>query len=542
MSEHQESRSQRRSFLPGGTFDERLLPPQARLVRGATDPGIWAAAVNMHYAMIDPDTMKPWHGQELAPGAAATFQRATADCHTWAAERSEEPEGRAHDLAESARGHAGEAVDRIENIGTVLDDLYQGPSGALITGQTLLAEHQAAQELAAAREHDGDTRHQEHRFEHAWVVLAVGVFALLDMILLWRPLLGLGFRQDAGMLIKWCVGLGMATGQALFIESAIRLYQKAERVCRDRRDARTDYNRTVRTAGPSALAVAPPPELEAVRAADDRLLTVERLVALAAAFTGVICAARVAILGRQTALSMIEATLFAAIVGLVLGGLVLLLAWLSRRGNQLGDRLVRGAAAVALLEGKLQEAREAIAECRERAWADLTASEAASTAARATQEAVAGDYWAAMLLACSWVGYDSTLVPRPDLSGYRSPLADLTDELRRSVETRLTAIDEWLARRLNVRAATPVTPALVAGHFPAALPASAAPPPPGTVVVRRPEIELLPEPKSAHRLLLAGAVLTVGVAAAAGVLAPTQGSAPGSLSAPHPYHVELTDR
>jgi hypothetical protein len=538
VSEYTQNQSERRSSqLPGGSFDERTLPPQARLVRGATDPGVWAAAVNMHNNVIDPRTGTTWHDQDLATVATATFHRATADCLTLAVERSGGAEDAAQEHAERARGHADVAVDRIENIGTLLEDLYEGPSGALITGQALLLEHQAAQELATRRERDGDTRHLESRFEHAWVVTAVLVFALLDLILLWRPLLGLGFRQDAGTVIRWCVGLGLAAAQSLFIESAVRLYQRAERACRDRRDARSDYNRTVRTTGGNGAE--PPPELGDVLAADDRLVRMERVVAAAATFTGVICAVRVAILGRETALPMIEAGVFAAIVGLVLGGLILLLAWLSQRGNQLGDRLPRGAAAVAELEADLQAAREAIADCRERAWAELSASETSSTAAMSAREAVANDYWTAELLACGWLGYDSASLSRPEMADCQIPLARLTGQLRRAIENRLGAIDQWLADRPNIRATTLTTAAAItagAAAGTAPLP-SIAPPPMRTVIVYPPEIELLPEPRAPHLLVLAGAALTVAAAVVAAVYAPTPGGDSGPLAAPHAQHI-----
>lgn len=515
------------SRLPGRAFREEMVPIAAKVVRGATPTGIWGAAVYMHNIIVDPTTGKPWHGKELDVMAPSAFQQGTAEFVSVAVKESEAEDATAHDHAERARQHVDQAVDRIEHTATILDDLYDGPNGSPVTGLDLIVQYQADQVVAGQREAEGDTRHLDRRFEHGWVVIAAGVLAILDLILLWRPLLGLGYGFNSDSVVKWVVGGALAAAQALFIESVLRYYRRVERASCDRRSALTDYNRSVglkAARGDLSASVDPQPNPEDLVSADQRLSIAERLVIGAATMTGVVCGVRVAILGRESGFSVVESAVFASIIGVVIGALVILLAWLAQRGNQLGDRLRRGEESVARVEAEVQQARAAVADLREQAWSELSQSQTLSTAAAQTRDEIADSYWAAMSLTCSWVGFDSDKIPRPDSQLCRVSILTLTTKLRASTENRLHGIDAWLAQRSTVRRPVAAAMAAISAVTPAAttavVPVSTAPPSANQVVVIKPGVPVPAEPKRAAGLVAIGAAVTVAAAVAAAMFAP----------------------
>lgn len=242
---------------------------------------------------------------------------------------------------------------------------------------------------------------------------------------------------------------------------------------------------------------------------------------------GVIAVSRVAFLSRGAGQSIAEATLFGAVVGLILGGLVLLLGSVACRGNRLGDRLQAGAAVIAGIESRVQEGEQRVGAERDAARTELTAAEDARAQANDTREWVIGEYRQAVLLATGWLGLTA---PPVDLVVPRElEIADAAARQVQRVTAKLDAIDQWLSS--STPADTPDGRASAQGT---ALELAAGAPPPmetppapagllvpriGGVVPLSPQLP--PPPTEPWWLLLAGAAAAVAIAAGAAFIAPT---------------------
>ncbi|GAA3853311.1 hypothetical protein GCM10022243_18620 [Saccharothrix violaceirubra] len=492
------------SLLPVGTVYDGELPDRLRRAYGTTDIGVWSVAFDAYNNVVDIGTGKPWADGDVDDLAIGALEQTAAQCQKWAADRTEDQDREALRTYEEAAASAAGALDWIEHTDTVLDEVVDGTEGAT-TARRLISDHERDQVLATQREADGDTRHRKHRIEHVWVVIAAFVLALLDVFLLWKPLLGLGFQGSSDMLLKWVIGTAFAVGQALFIERALHVYTQAERDDVDRRDAVRDYNRELRRGALNPQ----DPGLDGVAEADRKLRTACRWLLAAALCTAVVAAVRVALLAGATGLPAVEGAVFASVVGLVLGGLVVLLGMAGARGNLLGDRLRWGRSVVAEVDGRVQEGRDKVAERREEARRHLLRADLIAAEATGRRHDIIAGYHQAMLLACSWSGADRKVLRRLEIEPRSLPVADHSKTLCRTVNGKLEAVDAWLANRPSPlpMAHSQAPLALPSGKF--RLPAVR----PGAGVVRYGAQHELPEEPGISPWLLAGSALVVVVAA-----------------------------
>ncbi len=437
----------RNRTLRGRNFADEHLPAQLLAGRGSTDPQVFEIAAEIYVAVIDPRTTRPWHEASADSLASTAFAGAIARCQQEAVGLSTAEEASSQHRARVAGEATGFAEDMMYEAKRIRDDPVEDASGTQCPASEALAAHRADRALAAERESDGDTAHLKKPLENAWIVIGAIVFAFLDMLLLWRPLLGLGPLGSSGMLLKWVVAGFFIVAQALFIAITLRHYRDRERESRDRRDAVQDHNRAAHRAvdqGNPSAAVQRTPEIKAIRQADRKLAIAQDWLVTAATVLGVIGAVRVALLARGNGQSVVEATLFGAIIGLILGGLVLLLGWVSCRGNHLGDRIRAGAEVAAGINAREQQQRREVEAARDAARGAINDADQARNDAAETREWVVNTYLQALLLASRWLAQPP---PRAEELVVRRSLPT-TDDVTlpaQTVTSRLTEIDSWLA-------------------------------------------------------------------------------------------------
>jgi hypothetical protein len=524
--------------LPSGAFHERTLPAQAIAARGnVNDEGVWSAAVSMHLNAVDPRTGRPYNADvPLEHAAEGAVEVAASNCRSTAIAYSAASDELAVKLLADAARHLSSAVDQMENSASILQEAVPDPDGGLVTVTRLQVIHEQDQALAQQRSAEGDSRHTQSTLETAWRLIAASMLALLDVLLLWKPLLNLTWEANSGAVFRWSIGAGLAGLQVLFIEWAMRSYVTAERTSVDRRGAVDDFNRALSVVLGRKDQRAP--NREEVVDADRQMDRAYRLLTLAAAFIAVIGGVRVAVLARRAALPIYEAAVFATIIGIILGAVVVLLARLYCRGNLLGDRLESERAVLTEIDGRIQHVRGAVAQEREDAQAAMTGADLAAKHAAELRYRTATDYWRAVQLAWTWFGLRHSLLDYDDFQRRALPVPNDTDAGRATVRENLDLVGAWLANRpvlLTAPAPVPVpTAAAVAAltaredWFPnasnlPALPPSVAPPPAlGPAVVYRPEaIELPAVPKPPHWWMLAGVVATILAAVTTAWLAPS---------------------
>jgi Recombinase zinc beta ribbon domain/Recombinase len=134
--------------------------------------------------------------------------------------------------------------------------------------------------------------------------------------------------------------------------------------------------------------------------------------------------------------SQTEAVVVGSAVGLVLGGLVVLLARLACRDNRLGDRLRAGAAVQLAVDDRRRPRRGCAGPDRGRASAGVGRRRAGVGRCPASL----GD-----LLAASWLDLERPPIYDNDLiSPRRLEVAEATERLIDDVQRRLAAVDAWL--------------------------------------------------------------------------------------------------
>ena len=172
--------------------------------------------------VADPQTGRPWSGADnpadLEKAARPAFAQTVTMLQEDAVGASIPFDLVALEAAERASSRTTEAESARERTGRIQDDVVEYPPGASATVREAMADYAADRDLGAQRRHEGDSRHEVVPVARHWVVLAAVLLAILDVALLWRPLLGLGAVDDAGALYKWALAVGFAGLQAFFID------------------------------------------------------------------------------------------------------------------------------------------------------------------------------------------------------------------------------------------------------------------------------------------------------------------------------------
>lgn len=427
--------------------DDESTPPQGR-----PEPQVAVRAAITHNRVADPETGRPWSGADnpvdLEKAARPAFAQAVTMLQEDAVGASITFDLTALEAAERAAGRTAVAETARERTERIHDDVVEYPPGGSATVREVMADYEADRKVGDERRREGDSRHEVAPVARHWVVLAAVLLAVLDVALLWRPLLGLGALDDAGALYKWALAVGFAGLQAFFIDLAVNLYREADRDSAERRARVGDHNRWIDRAIAARDKVAmstPPPPAHEVKAADDRMRTRRRWLYAAAAGVGIVGVFRVAFLSRAAGQSLAEAVVFGSVVGLVLGGLVVLLARLACRGNRLGDRLRAGAAVQLAVDERVAEGREEVARARAEAGRELVSAERARVWAVDVREWVVAQYRSVILLAASWLDLERPPIDDNELiSPRRLEVADAAKRLIDAVQERLAVVDAWL--------------------------------------------------------------------------------------------------
>ena len=470
--EGEQHRNPRR--LQDRNIAEEDVPPRARAVWASVNEQVGMIAVLVHNMVVSPVTGQPWNNRTQADIAAPAFAKGLAMAQQEASDLSSPDDEEYLLRANQADQHADLCGTLIEDTNKIVDDTVEYPPGSRGSGREAIAKHRADRALAGEREVVGDSWHQKAEIERYWIIIVAVVLAALDVMLLWRPLLNLGWITSAGALYKWVLAFAFAGAQALYIDLAIHGYRERERENRELRDAIKDHNRAARGGlirRDLTAVTQPPPPVRDLPTVDEQLRTAYRWLLATAIGVGAIGVFRVAFLSRGSGQSIVEATLFGAFVGMVLGALVLLLGVFACRGNRLGDRLRAGAAVVVDIENRVQEGARQVGEARDAARIELTAAEAARARAEDTREWVLGQYWQALLLAAGWLGMAKPLLDQTELVAPRKlSIANSATGQVQKVTDKLKMTDRWLT-----------ADGLVASIEPAATP-DATPATPGTAL------------------------------------------------------------
>jgi hypothetical protein len=505
------------------------LPPQAPAALSTTDKGVWSTAVNLYKNAIDLRTGKAYNDRPLADVAEGSVRLAASACHSLAIDYTSASERQIETLEVRAATHLASAIDHIEHTDVIMTEPLVGPDGEIIDAQILQALHRKDERLARERSAEGDSRHTEQTWASGWRILASTLLGLLDVLLLWKPLLNLSFESSSGSVFRWAIGGGLAALQVLGIEWSARVYVAAERLSVDRRGAIGDYNRPLKTG--RVVGNAPPPERDALVEADQRTAHAYRGLVLIAAFIAIIGGVRVAVLARRAALTNWEAALFGVIIGLILGVLVIQMARLYCRGNLLGDRLRAESEALAVLNEKIQHARGVIAGERESALEALAAADLVCGQADRIRDRTVADYWSAVKLAWIWFGLPYTSLNYDAFVREARPEVVDTAATRDELREKLAKVNQWLGNRPTMFTVRPPAPQLGAG-----VPTDSPDPNTRFMPLQRPKgdelvivgprtVDMPTEPQPPHMWMLIGAGLTVVATLVTALLAPGPDSA-----------------
>ena len=416
------------------------MPEPARSLVGLVAPDVLSIAVEIYNTAADPRTGEPRRPDTHAAACDQAFEAAWTSAQEDCAVAADRSDAEYLAAADSALAAAHEALDLTEQADAVLDRTVPAPGGAQLTRRRVAEQHLADERLARARADDGDSRHLQAPIGRPIVALGAGVYGLLDLFLLYFPILNLSFTVDEpGDVLRWLIGLVLAVGQALALEQALQRYRSAERAGTDLRDSFGDFNRSV-DRQPEA-----PPALTDLDAADQRFRRAQRFLLTMAVITAVLAAWRIAVLTRDAGLSVPDGALFGSGIGLTLGMLVLLLGAQLCRGNALGDRLDQGAAVVEETDRIRRADAEAAAEVRRTGLDALEEARKQRAGGDEIRAAVVGAYWDGMQRAAVWLGVGRP--PAPGQDGQRiRPLPVLIDAADRvdRAEHALDRVGRWL--------------------------------------------------------------------------------------------------
>jgi len=514
-----------RKQLPSRALDEWKLSEQAKLVRGQVDPDVFATAAAIHNGVIDPGTGQPWGGHPIEVLFVNSCAAMVSECQNWTREQCRPHDDCSLQRTTEALKVVAVAKDAMQDMQKAREENVKDLLGGVSPIRDVISKHKSDLVLAADRERDGDNRHLDKPVAHAWIVVVASVFAVLDLVLLWRPVFQLAAVDSARMLGKWIAAFALTAATTLSIEMTVRHYRRQERQSTDRRDAVRDRNRAVHrvASGNLTVIIEQAPDLKQIDTADGKLRSAGALLVGAAALTAVIGAARVAYLARGSGLSILESALFAVVAALFLGGLVVLMGLLSCRGNRLGDRLRFGTEVVKGIEQRDRESWEVVAEDREEARRLLVSADDAAAQAADTRAWVVEGYQQSMLLSCGWCGLDISVLRRVDFGAGSRPLLGEAAGKNKEVVALLTVIDEWLAEprgaveRLRQQETVPALPA-APGHA-SALMGTVPPPEEGQPsTVRSLDSPLPEEPRMSRRLMTFAVATAVATAVLVAVL------------------------
>lgn len=345
------------------------IPPPGRPLVNSISGEILGIAIEVHNDVADPQTGKPHApnnvNQSVAVAVDVAWTAAQED-----AQRAARPIDDAFVARAATAAHlGGEALALMAETDAIPHQMVEAPSRAQLSRRQVAHEHRADDELARRHEAEGDHRHRQREVPRWVVVVGAVVYGLVDLLLLYVPVLNLGEISDTGDVVRWGVAIVLSMAQAILLELALNAYRQAEREGTDLRNAVRDRNHDV-TADRRAADVDPVDIAEA----DARLVRAQYWLVSLAGITGVLTAFRIAILVREALRPNVEAALFGAAIGLVLGLLVLVLGRALCRGNALGDRLTAGGEVIAETDELVENGLAEVRDTRSRIDACLTAA------------------------------------------------------------------------------------------------------------------------------------------------------------------------
>lgn len=436
-------------------FDPANLPPQARGAVGVVDPDVLLIAAEIHSPVVDPSSWRPWNGQPMNLLAAAAFAASATKCQRQAADLSTPFDKDALDSIASADEATRDARQAIDDAESVEEQQFPAIGGGVSTARATKAEHGEDRATADDRVGRGESRHTQHRVGDKAIAVAAAVFALTDLVLLWRPILGLVFPPPTPtMMWSWVLAIVLTVGQGLMIHLSIRWYRDRERVCVDRRESVHDHNQALR----SGRRIRPSADQDQVKEADHDFRVATWVLLAAAAGTGVLVAFRVAKLVREGGMDIGDSALLGTLLGLCLAALVVLAGFVACRGNGLGERLRAGEEILTQIQARVDDYREQAVNARDAAHDFLASATGLAAQADELREYVVSTYRQGMLLAGGWLGLEQVPSEAKNLAAPRTlPQRTEAERMRTQVETRLASVDGWLT---NHRPAGPARAAL----------------------------------------------------------------------------------
>lgn len=421
---------------PTVVLDKSLLSEQAKHTWGLVPADVLAIAVLVQNSVVDYKTGKSHDPERKGEMAAAAIDAAFVNAEDEAADESASSDRRYRALAAQANASADAAVGATLEADKVLEQEVMTSVGTP-TRRMVAKDHAEHLELAKLRADAGDTRHTQDSLGR-WVILTCAiVYGLLDLILLFRPLLNLGTISEAGDLANWLIAIVLSGAMAVALDQVLKYHQTTERAATDRRDALLDHNRRVRLASATTEA----PDLQEVAAADRRLLVMQYLLVGQAIITAILAAVRITFLARDEGRSIVESTLFGAAVGLVLGILIIVLGRTLCRGNQLGDQLDAEGEIVdetrELRDNGVKEARRLRDEARDH----LDEAKAARAESWGIRQTVYAKYLKGVKQASVWLDVDR---PDTDVTARQASVIILGDELAEAADEKIKRVRLWL--------------------------------------------------------------------------------------------------
>lgn len=499
------------------------VPPQGRpLVNsGRISAETLGIAVEVHNDVADPHTGQPHAPKHLDRSVAVAVEVAWTAAQEDAQRAARPIDDAFVARAATAAGLADDALAQMAETDAIAHQMVEAPSGAQLSRQQVAQEHRADDELARRHEAEGSHRHRQREVPRWVVVVGAVVYGLVDLLLLYVPVLNLGGISDAGDVVRWGVALVLSMAQAILLELALNGYRQAEREAIDLRDAVRDRNHAVKVER-----IAADVDPVDIAGADDRLVRAQNWLVLLAGVTAVLAAFRIAVLVREAQRPIAESALFGAAIGLVLGLLVWVLGRTLCRGNALGDRLAAGGEVIAETDELVENGLADVRDLRTQIDAWLAAARKARGRGDEVRYAIVAAYKQGIDRALIWLD-----VPGPAGSGVH----DVTQReipVVRDGERHVTAAEAVLARIatwLGEDAAAALHRQIESGPF-----AEAEPAPTGrtaaleytgqttgaTTIFVSPIQALTPMPPEPRVLLGAAAALTVTAAVLAAVYAP----------------------